>query len=336
MEKVLTISIAAYNAEKFIKKCLDSLLNTSIADLLDVIVVNDGSKDNTKLVVENYVEQYPNIITLVNKENGGHGSTINTSIPLARGKYYKIVDSDDWVDRVGLEKLIDELRCCEADIIFNPYYEIQAESEKRVRKVVPFDKKQDCGKARKLSDINNINLYMHSMTIKTSVMKNMNEKLDENCFYVDMEYTIFPILWARTYICLEFPVYEYLLGTTTQSMNINNLINRRNQHLKVTKRIISFYNINKSRLKGNKRDLILYRLKLAILSQYKIYFNMDPQESLREIVDFDKWLKKTNLEVYDGPKGRFMKIIKFNRRTSFRWYELISKLMKRMNMEPQL
>ena len=98
MEKILTISIAAYNAEKDIARCLDSLIATGIIEKLDVVIVNDGSVDQTAEIANSYVKKYVNSIRLINKQNGGHGSTINASIKVAKGKYYKILDSDDWVE----------------------------------------------------------------------------------------------------------------------------------------------------------------------------------------------------------------------------------------------
>ena len=106
MEKILSLSIAAYNAEKDIVNCLDSLIRSNVLEKLDIIVVNDGSKDHTAEVVQKYVERYRDSIRLVNKKNGGHGSTINTSIKYACGKYYKILDADDWVNSENLNRLV--------------------------------------------------------------------------------------------------------------------------------------------------------------------------------------------------------------------------------------
>ena len=124
MEKILTISIAAYNAEKYISKCLDSLLNTRVRDQLEIIIVNDGSTDDTLIIAQRYYVNYPNIIKIIDKENGGHGSTINASIKEATGKYYKIIDSDDWVDENGLEKLVDYLSYHNVDMVLNPFNEV--------------------------------------------------------------------------------------------------------------------------------------------------------------------------------------------------------------------
>ena len=138
MNKVLSISVAAYNAAQDLSRCLDSLVNTSVADFLDIIVVNDGSKDETLALARSYEQRYPDIIRVIDKENGGHGSTINASIPEAMGKYYKIVDSDDWVDKEGLERLVHALMETEADLVLNPFHIIDAQTGKQKTTVYPY------------------------------------------------------------------------------------------------------------------------------------------------------------------------------------------------------
>ena len=237
MEKILTISIAAYNAESDISRCLDSLINSGVLEKLDVVVVNDGSKDQTSKIVKEYVEKYKDSIHMIDKENGGHGSTINSSIKVAEGKYYKILDSDDWVDSNNLAKLVCYLEANNVDLVLNPYHEV-AYSDHSVKKMVEMERNQLEYEIK--YDIKKLSekcvLFMHSLTFKTDVIKKMGSIIDEHCFYVDMEYSIFPMLYVRNFVYLDYSVYQYLLGSQTQSMNIQNMIKRREQHLKVIKR----------------------------------------------------------------------------------------------------
>ena len=98
--KVLTVSIAAYNVEDYLKKCLDSFVDEGnpLMNAVEVIIVSDGSKDNTVSIAKEYQEKYPDTFVLIDKENGGYGSTINASLKKATGKYFKLVDGDDWVN----------------------------------------------------------------------------------------------------------------------------------------------------------------------------------------------------------------------------------------------
>ena len=119
--KVLSIVIPAYNAEKYLSRCLDSFINIKNLNDLEVLIVNDGSKDNTENIAKEYCEKYPDSIRLINKENGNVGSVYNESIKHCTAKYYKELDADDWVDSDGLEKLIDYLKNSDVDIVLNDY-----------------------------------------------------------------------------------------------------------------------------------------------------------------------------------------------------------------------
>lgn len=332
MEKILSISIAAYNAEKDIANCLDSLINSNVLDKLDVIVVNDGSKDQTADVVQKYVDKYGESIRLVNKKNGGHGSTINTSIKYACGKYYKILDSDDWVNSKNLSRLVAFLEKTNADMVLNPYDEIAFDTKMKTRQLNPCEKSVSYEKVHGLDEFDKAILYMHSLTFRKEVIQKMGAIIDENCFYVDMEYCIFPLLYVTSFACLDYPVYQYLLGSQTQSMDMANMIKRRNQHLKVTRRLVSFYNKYKDNLYAKIRENIALRIKYAIYNQYVIYLNMEPKESLKEIMEFDTWLKKQNKELYSGPKGKIMKYIKINRIIGYKLFVPATVLFKKIGV----
>lgn len=333
MEKILTISIAAYNAESDISRCLDSLINSGVLEKLDVVVVNDGSKDQTSKIVKEYVEKYKDSIHMIDKENGGHGSTINSSIKVAEGKYYKILDSDDWVDSNNLAKLVCYLEANNVDLVLNPYHEV-AYSDHSVKKMVEMERNQLEYEIK--YDIKKLSekcvLFMHSLTFKTDVIKKMGSIIDEHCFYVDMEYSIFPMLYVRNFVYLDYSVYQYLLGSQTQSMNIQNMIKRREQHLKVIKRLIEFYNNNESKLCINLRNIIRLRIKYTVYQQYKIYFSMSEKNALLEVKKFDSWLKKANLDLYSGVSGRFMKIINLNRKTNYAFFTLTVKILNKANI----
>lgn len=321
MDKVLTISIAAYNAENDIARCLESLICSGKIDELDVIVVNDGSKDRTCQVVAPYVEKYAGSIKLINKENGGHGSTINTSIQNAVGRYYKILDSDDWVDSEGLKKLVDYLSQNDVDLVLNPYDEISYSDHSQKNRKELESGKIVFGKKHDIKEMNRDSLlYMHSLTFSTDVIKKMGPIIDEHCFYVDMEYCVFPMVYVKSFTYLDYPVYQYLLGSQTQSMNMGNMIKRRDQHMKVTKRLIAFYKETVDQMPQNVRNAVQLRIKYAVYQQYKIYLSMPEQDAIKEIREFDEWLKKENEELYAGPRGRLMKLIKFNRKTQYRFY----------------
>lgn len=100
MDKVLTVIVPVYNMEKYIRQCLESLVIGEALDRIEVLVVLDGSKDGSAEIAYEFVEQYPDTFRIIYKANGGHGSAINTGLMMASGEYVKILDSDDWVERM--------------------------------------------------------------------------------------------------------------------------------------------------------------------------------------------------------------------------------------------
>ena len=132
MDKVLSVSVAAYNAEKYIEKCLDSFCVPEVVGNIEVLIVNDGSihRQNSRNICR-MVSRYPDTFILINKENGVHGSTINTSIQKATGKYYKIVDADDWIERDGLIQLVKALKKYDVGAVLSPYYFVDVKSGKK-------------------------------------------------------------------------------------------------------------------------------------------------------------------------------------------------------------
>lgn len=338
MKKVLTISIAAYNAESCLAKCLDTFVKCKELDKLEIIVVDDGSTDDTKKIALDYCARFPESIFLVSKTNGGHGSTINTSIVKATGEYFKIVDSDDWIEHENLDRLVEFLKHTRADIIMNPYYEVDATCLEHKKLITPYQNIDFNESIERPLDslVNNIYLYMHAMTFRTECLKKMGPVIDEKCFYVDTEYTIFPIKFANTVALLKCPIYDYLLGTETQSMNIKNMVKRRAQHFKVTKRLVDFYNTLSDELSDGKLEIIRNRIIGVIIFQYIILFVLDGKDGKREIKEFDMWLKQSSEELYNAipcfAEGGYIKVVLFARRTKFIMYTVYHRLLKSMKL----
>ena len=131
MSKIFTVTIPAYNVEKYLDEILPTYLDERLLDDIKLLIVNDGSKDSTAEIGRRYEEKYPNTVRLINKENGGHGSTINTGIKEASGKYFKVIDGDDWVDTEELVKFIAYLKNADTDIILTPFNRVIFPDKKR-------------------------------------------------------------------------------------------------------------------------------------------------------------------------------------------------------------
>ena len=244
--KILTIAVPSYNAEKYLTETMPSILAAKYRDLIDLVIVNDGSIDMTRKVAEEISQQYPEIVRVINKENGGHGSAVNTGIEYAVGKYFKVVDADDWVDTENLDLLIEYLQETDVDNVLSPYYKVFVDENSSILNIEEYNEFTKVQK-RKIYQADDFfstigqTVGMHTITIKTDILKNNKIKLSEKIFYVDMEYIIYTIPHVETIIYFEKPIYKYRLGTSEQSVNINSYIRNREMHKKVIFNIVSYY-----------------------------------------------------------------------------------------------
>lgn len=334
MEKILSVSIASYNSAYCINKCIDSFVMSKYIEDIELLVVDDGSTDNIKEVMAPYIEKYANSIRLISKENGGHGSTINTSIVNCTGKYYKVVDADDWVETDNLDKLIEYLKTSEVDLVLNPYYIVNPQNEKKLMSTnMDFLDKR-------IEEISmNEFLVMHSMTIKSDVVKKVGPIIDENCFYVDTEYVVFSTRYINTVSSFSYPIYDYLLGTSNQSMNKANLEKRRNQHLRVVERLIEFFNKVENTVSNEKRYLLKKEVLRAICAHYIVLLCINPKKIVIEMKEYDASVKEKSLELYKDTIKRgkednsgYIKLIGILRKMNFKGYIFIVSTLMKLNV----
>lgn len=267
MEKILTVSVAAYNVEKTIRQTLDSFCQSKYLKKIEVLVVNDGSKDNTANIVKEYEIKYPESIRLISKENGGHGSTINTSIAQGTGKYFKVVDGDDWVDAEALDKLIERLRETNADMVINDYVEVYP--NKQIRQFL-----SDGYEEKKIYHFQEIPLnqkfFMHGVTMLMKLLKQNKYSISEHKFYADNEFVFFVMLLAHTIEFQNNAVYQYRLGTNGQSVSPIGLYNHIEDKLFITERLFDVYSKEQGHLNNQNQQTRLY-LFLSLLYQSVFY-----------------------------------------------------------------
>ncbi len=266
MAKILTVSIAAYNVEKFVSKAVDSIVLSNALNDIEILIENDGSTDNTKAIGELYQKKYPESVKLINKKNGGYGSTINCSIKEASGKYFKQLDGDDWFETENLVDYINLLKKTDADWVITPfsmYYE-----DTKLTKNMDLTSYIDEG----FYDVNNIEfkeyVNMHSSTFRTQLLKGMPYKIRENCFYTDLEYLLYPLKFVKNVYISKIPIYVYRFGREGQSVSIEGICKHYKEHEMVLYDLINYYNTLEN-ISSNVKDLILSRLISEIVSHMK-------------------------------------------------------------------
>ena len=227
MDKVLTIVIPTYNMEALLSRCLDSLIvGDGLMQSLEVIVVNDGSKDRSSAIAHEYEARYPATIKVIDKENGNYGSCINRALGVAAGKYFKILDADDRYDTAALKEFIGFLSAVQSDIVFSPFKTLDFESHE-ITSLKPAEKY--VGHTTNLDDVDwnesDIIRYraMHAICVKTEVLRGNNYSQTEGISYTDTEFAFYSVLYSQSCSFFGRPIYLYYLGRDGQTMSVTSM-----------------------------------------------------------------------------------------------------------------
>ena len=217
MEKLLTVSVAAYNVADYIRDTLDSLLHPECIDAMEILVVDDGGTDETLSIVKEYEDKYPNCVFGIHKENGGYGSVINTSIRRATGKFFKQLDGDDWFETENLPAFLELLRRIDADYVVTPMRMVNESDGTEVIRdyfedtpegTYPFDEMD----FQKISP-------MHCSCFRTELLQKHDITITEHCFYTDVELVNRPVPYLNSIGIFHKPIYVYRVGREGQSVS---------------------------------------------------------------------------------------------------------------------
>ena len=264
MNKLLTIVIPTYNMQDYLRKCLDSLIvDESKMPLLEVLVINDGSKDSSSEIAHEYESRFPGTFRVIDKENGGHGSCCNVGLAEATGKYFRILDADDWL--TNLDSFMNFLRGEEADIVFtklNRFYE-DSGAEQVVERISP-DGDVHLLKNLKVSDFKgDYQLSNHwYATYRTAMLKPHQPLFASYRYYTDTILFAAPLLLAKTYVSVDLVLYNYRLGRSGQSVDPEVMVRNRNLTVKTGSHMhqfISDYRANSNGCSAEVLDFIIAR-----------------------------------------------------------------------------
>lgn len=259
--KLITFAVPSYNSEAYMRKCVDSLL--TVGDECEIIIVNDGSKDGTGAIADEYAAKYPGIVTAHHKENGGHGSGVNAGLERAKGLYYKVVDSDDWIDVDAMQALIAQMKTHIAEnaspdlYITNYVYERVTDNTRFVRR---YTKLLPVGKFFGWNDVKRFKysemLMMHSLWYKTDSVRASGVVLPEHTYYVDDIFCYTPMPFMDKMFYMDIDIYRYFIGREDQSVNIKNGGKNYKMQLRVMTALVDAYDIRD--LKKQSKRLFMY------------------------------------------------------------------------------
>ena len=303
--KYISFAIPCYNSEAYMAQAIESILPGG--EDVEILIVNDGSKDRTAEIGKEYEEKYPGIVKLINKENGGHGDAVNAGLSHASGKYFKVVDSDDWVDRISLMKILNVLKNFEEEeqevdmLIANYVYEKVGMEHK---KVIRYDNVLPENQILKWDEIGQFRIgqyiLMHSVIYRADMLKLCQLTLPKHTFYVDNIYVYYPLPHVRTLYYMNVDFYRYFIGREDQSVNEKVMISRIDQQIFVTKTMIDMYELRRIQSKKLRKYMLNYLAIMMTVSSI-LCIRSKKKENLEKKKELWQYLKQKDY-------GAFMKI----------------------------
>ena len=307
-ESLLTIGVACYNVEGYVTRAIESYSDERLRGRLEVVLVDDGSKDGTAALLDGAALAWPDIFRVIHKENGGHGSAVNSALDAARGRYFRVVDGDDWVDTDELVKLLDVLEGEYCDLIVDEKTEVRlatmAETafplpdDVETGVVLPFDEVMDRPELWPM-------VMIHTLTMRTAMLREAGIHLLEHTFYVDLELVVKAMLAAKTVRFERLRVYRYLVGNATQSVADAGYVRHFDDHTRVCRELLA--QLNRTDLDEARREYLIGRCVLAVNTHYNIalIFDEDASRGRARAKEFKSWLAVAYPEVAKHTNRRY-------------------------------
>lgn len=300
--KLLTVAIPCYNSQDYMKHAVETALVGG--DDVEILLVDDGSTDQTGKIADELQEKYPAIIRAIHQENGGHGSAVNTGLAQATGLYYKVLDSDDWFDREAFLKVMDVLRgfaeeASGVDMLLTNY--VYEKPSLHKHKVIRYDGVFPENRVFTWNDVKRFkvsqNILMHSVIYRTKMLRDCQLELPKHTFYVDNIFVYHPLPFVKKMYYVNADLYRYFIGREDQSVNEKVMIGRIDQQIKVNKLMIDAYDLTK--IKNKKlRDYMVKYLTMMMTVSSVFLIKEGTEQSLQKREELWNYLKSQNKAMY--------------------------------------
>ena len=299
--KLLTFAIPSYNSQDYMEHCILSLLPGG--DDVEILIVDDGSKDRTAEIADEYERKYPGIVRAIHQENGGHGEAVNAGIRNATGLFFKVVDSDDWVDYEAYMKILKKLRELAGGdtvldmFIANYVYEKEGVRHKKIMRYssLPQDKIFTWNEAGRFHKGQYI--LMHSVIYRTQLLRECGLELPKHTFYVDNIYVYKPLPSVKHMYYMDVDFYRYFIGRDDQSVNEKVMIHRIDQQIRVNKLMVDAY-INCRNLNKHLKNYMFSYLDIITTISSIMLIRAGSEEALQKKKELLDYIKTQNRLVY--------------------------------------
>lgn len=334
--KLISFGIPCYNSYEYMGKCIESLLIGG--EDVEIIIVDDGSTDKTAEIADAYAKKYPTICKAVHQENGGHGEAVNTGLRNATGLYYKVVDSDDWVDKDAYLKVLETLKKLVNDgtpvdmLLTNYVYEKPSTDQHRhMQYRLLFPQNEIIGWDGMKRNIKGFSILMHSVTYRTEMLRACKLELPKHTFYVDNLFVYVPLPYVKTIYYLDVDFYRYYIGREGQSVAEETMIRRIDQQLRVNYLMVDAYDLWSIEEKHLREYMLSYLEMITVVSSAIGYVSKNP-ENIAKVKKLWQYIKDKDERTYKhlrfGILGNSMNLPgKFGRRLSVMGYKISQKLV---------
>ena len=304
--KLVTFTVPCYNSAEYMSRCIDSILVGG--DDVEIIIVDDGStKDNTFEVAKEYEKKFPSICRAIHQVNGGHGEAVNTGLKYAKGRYFRVVDSDDWLDKKcvidyveTIKRLVHEDKRIDL-FVTNYVYDKVDKTHKAVMRYQNIPKYRPVTWRGIEPFVIGHYMLMHSLTYSTSLLRNANFHLPAHTFYVDNIYAYYPMQFVETIYYMDINLYHYFIGRSDQSVNEQVMIGRLEQQYRVTNIMLNDVDVMSVSSKNLKDYLISYLSIIMTVTSVLSIMSKDPKWE-NEKDNLWKGLKEKNRPLYNKLK----------------------------------
>lgn len=307
--KILSVAIPCYNSENYMENCIKSLLPAG--EDIEILIVDDGSvRDHTAQIADDYAAKYPTIVKAIHQENGGHGEAVNTGLRSATGIYYKVVDSDDWVNTKALVRIVQRMKELEksggVDMLLSNfvYDKVGAHHKKlmRFRNVFPRNEVFEWDAMRHMRATQYI--LMHNIFYRTQMLRDCGLELPKHTFYVDNIFAFQPLPHVKKLYYMDVNLYHYFIGRDDQSVNEKVMISRIDQQIRVNKIMIDVMAAEKFEEKSPrlKKYMLIYLTKIMTVTSIMLILSKT-DEALEKKKEVWAYLKEKDRRLYRKVRG---------------------------------
>ena len=297
-DKILSIIIPTYNMERYLGYCLDSMLIKENFEALEVLVINDGSKDSSSAIAHEYAERYPTVFQVIDKENGNYGSCINRGLKEAKGKYVKVLDADDSFDTAHFEEFVAYLLNIDADLILSDFAIVNEERVVTKYHRYEFEKGREFMMDDVCTTSSFIDMEMHAVTYRRQLIIDLGYQQTEGISYTDQQWIFIPMLKVRRVYAFNKHVYKYLIGREGQTVSADVRQKSIEHMMRCIYGMIDVYNKHRHDQSEVIRGYLHARLKPLIKSVYITLFLSYSQENKKILIAFDQRIKDKNKSIY--------------------------------------